>query len=189
MWMGWVQSKFVIVKNMKELRFGGGVNTKCADLWTSKQACVTVTMLPICVSLCLYKVPQNQTLCNKRSKTCLYNFFCSISAVPDPLPCPNYRGTICPFIAYHFWAALEPVWLKLPLGPGDLPACSLYNDPSPGSTQTGQSTIKSLSVATNSIQPISLALCKTEPILTPQHWPLTHLCCGHSYTTLLVFEP
>lgn len=50
-----------------------------------------------------------------------------------------------------------------------LPALS--NDPGPGSTQTGQSTIKSLSVATNSIQPISLGLCWTEPILTPQHWP------------------
>lgn len=46
--------KFAIVKHVKELRFGGGVNTECADLWFSKHACVGVTVLPICVSVCLF---------------------------------------------------------------------------------------------------------------------------------------
>lgn len=123
MWMGWVQSKFGIVKNMKELRFGGGVNTECADQWGSTQACVTVTMLPICLPLCFYKSPKSSFVPKKRN-TCLYNF-CSTSAVPDSLPCPNYRCTRRLFIVYHFWTPLEPVWLKLPLGPGDLSACSL----------------------------------------------------------------
>lgn len=73
--------KFVIVKHMKELRFGGGVNPECADLWIGKHAWVGVTMLPICVSV----NPQNQTLCNKRSRTLLCNFFsqqhgCSLSS-------------------------------------------------------------------------------------------------------------
>lgn len=54
-WMEWVQSKFVIVKQMKELRFCGGVNIELANLWTSKPAllAVTLTPSPICVSVCL----------------------------------------------------------------------------------------------------------------------------------------
>lgn len=121
-WMGWLQSKFVIVKNMRELRFGGEVNTGCADLWTSKQACVTITMLPTCFPFFASTNPPNQILCNTRGKTRLYNFF--YLCFSPRLSCPNYRCTTCLFIVYHFWAALEPVWLKLPLGPGDLPACS-----------------------------------------------------------------
>lgn len=114
MWMNWVQSKFVIVKHM---RFGEGVNTEFADLWTSTSVCVTATVLTI--------NPQSQTLCNKKSGTFYAGFLCGTSALPDPSPCPNYRCTICLSISFHFWAASEPVLLKLPLGPGDLPACSL----------------------------------------------------------------
>lgn len=53
-----VQSKFVIVKQMKELRFCGGVNIELANLQTSKAALLTLTALlsPVCF-FCLFKLP------------------------------------------------------------------------------------------------------------------------------------
>lgn len=52
-WMERVQSKFVIVKQMKELRFCGGVNIELANLWTLKLALLTATVTPspICISV------------------------------------------------------------------------------------------------------------------------------------------
>lgn len=38
-----VQSKFVIVKQMKEMRFGGGVNIELANLRASKPALLAAT--------------------------------------------------------------------------------------------------------------------------------------------------
>lgn len=60
------------------------------------------------------------------------------------LPLLSSVGACVAEIAAGAWG---PPWLLFPM------------TPSPGSTQTAQSTIKSLSVATNSIQPIGLVLC------------------------------
>lgn len=72
-WMERVQSKSVIVKQMKELRFCGGVNIELANLWTSKPALLTatVTMSPICIPVCLLESHSpckacDQTSCKKK---------------------------------------------------------------------------------------------------------------------------
>lgn len=48
-WMEQAQSKFVIVKQMKEPRFCGGVNIELANLWTLTLALLTasVTLSPM----------------------------------------------------------------------------------------------------------------------------------------------
>lgn len=131
-----VQSKFVIVKQMKELRFCRGVNIELANLWTSKPAplAATATLSPICVSVCLHiTAPVNPEIRlhvkkqkRRRIKHCKFsNFLKSVSSYPSPSPCPKYLCTVVLSISFRPCAALGCVWLKLPLGPGDLPACSL----------------------------------------------------------------
>lgn len=134
---GWVQSKFVIIKNMKELRF----------CWWSKRAdggaqrkLVSVATLPVCVPLTPLppQIPPINLCAIKEAKHVwrtifFYIIFFSVSAAPDGVPMSELplRRLLSTTSASpnHFWVALEPVWLKLPLGPWDLPACSLQWPP------------------------------------------------------------
>lgn len=123
---------------MKEPRFCGGVNTEPANLWTSKPAplTVTVTLSPICISVhlnvCLFvclplQIPTSNFVQEKRriKHNKCSNFLKPLNSSLSASLCPKYLYTILLSISFRPSAAFEFVWLKLPLGPGDLPACSL----------------------------------------------------------------
>lgn len=103
-----VQSKFVIVKQMKELRFCEGLNFELDHLWTSKQALLASapTPSPISVSVCLnYVAPINPEIKphGRGKKMIKYNKLCnfpaSLNSYSSSTLCPD-RLSASPFCGY-----------------------------------------------------------------------------------------
>lgn len=114
---------------------------------------------------------------------------------PLPSPCPKYLvlPSYSSSLSAPPWHSGECVCVaEIAAGAWGPPRLLSAVTPRPGSTQTGQSAIKSLSVATNSIQPLSLGPRHPDRTETDSTGLTPHtglLWCGQSFASRTITSP